>query len=107
MDCDFLPYYFIWSTEDTQQLYPNRLVGSSCVYKSVDTALWDWSQITQPTEFCSNETEFSEFLEFSKSDKINSAWIWVPTFFLSQNSLTFPVFLSFSPQKHKSYVFSP
>ena len=35
-DCDFLPHYFIWSTEDTQQLYPNRLVGSSCVYKSVD-----------------------------------------------------------------------
>ena len=34
-DCDFLPHYFIWSTEDTQQLYPNRLVGSSCVYKSV------------------------------------------------------------------------
>ena len=30
-DCDFLPHYFIWSTEDTQQLYPNRLVGSSCV----------------------------------------------------------------------------
>ena len=24
-DCDFLPHYFIWSTEDTQQLYPNRL----------------------------------------------------------------------------------
>ena len=34
-DCDFLPHYFIWSTEDTQQLYPNCLVGSSCVYKSV------------------------------------------------------------------------
>ena len=34
-DCDFLPHYFIWSTEDTQQLYPNHLVGSSCVYKSV------------------------------------------------------------------------
>ena len=30
-DCDFLPHYFIWSTEDTQQLYPNRLVGSSCM----------------------------------------------------------------------------
>ena len=37
-DCVFLPYYFIWSTEDTQQLYPNRLVGSSCVYKSVAQA---------------------------------------------------------------------
>ena len=36
-DCDFLPHYFIWSTEDTQQLYPNRLVRSSwCVFKSVD-----------------------------------------------------------------------
>ena len=34
-DCDFLPHYFIWSTEDTQQLYPNRLVGSLCVCKSV------------------------------------------------------------------------
>ena len=31
-DCDFLPHYFIWSTEDTQQLHPNHLVGSSCVY---------------------------------------------------------------------------
>ena len=40
-DCDFLPYYFIWSTEDTQQLYPNCLVGSSCVYKSVASDFFD------------------------------------------------------------------
>ena len=30
-DCDFLPHYFIWSTEDTQQLYPNRLVELVCI----------------------------------------------------------------------------
>ena len=29
--CDFLPHYFIWNTEDTQQLYPNRLVELVCI----------------------------------------------------------------------------
>ena len=30
-DCDFLPHYFIWNTEDTQQLYPNCLVELVCI----------------------------------------------------------------------------
>ena len=25
-DCDFLPHYFVWSIDVTQQLFPNRLV---------------------------------------------------------------------------------
>ena len=52
-DCNFLPHYFIWSTEDTQQLYPNRLGELVCI-QVCDLKLLPNSEELNPPLACWN-----------------------------------------------------